>query len=101
MHLHNNCLFSSNLQEIKVKNNNVLGNGKSFTVTAGGVKIDEDGFECSKFSKPGVHFCVSVKRDSNGVELRGTEDVSLKTLSFTNSEWELFVKGVKSGQFDL
>ena len=81
--------------------NDVLGNGRKFSVTEDGRKIDEDGFECPKASKPGVHYCVSVRRNDAGVELRGTEDPSMKTLPFTNKEWETFLESVKSGQFDL
>lgn len=78
--------------------------GQIFTINDEGRKVDEDGFICA-MGTPGLRnplwFCVSVKRNSNGVQVRDTKDPTKTTLSFTNDEWKAFVDGVKNGEFDL
>jgi hypothetical protein len=44
--------------------------------------------------------CVLVARKKSGVALRDSKDPTMKTLFFKKSEWNAFVKGVKSGEFD-
>lgn len=44
--------------------------------------------------------CVAVAVTGHGVAVRDTKDSSKKTLVFTKSEWNAFVKGVKAGEFD-
>ena len=68
-----------------------------------GGRKERDGFVCASFTgkKKDHWFCVSVKRDSNGVHIRDTKDTKDTTLSFSNDEWKAFVKGVKDNEFDV
>jgi len=44
--------------------------------------------------------CVQVAIKKEGVAVRDSKDDTKTTLTFTNAEWDAFVKGIKSGQFD-
>lgn len=57
-------------------------------------------FVKSSYSQPGN--CVEVARESNGrVLVRHSGDRTGPHLSFTESEWEAFLRGVKDDEFDL
>jgi len=45
--------------------------------------------------------CVSVAITEKLVAVRDTKDKSRPSLAFTHDEWNTFVKGVKSGEFDI
>ena len=66
-----------------------------------GHKVSEDGFVCPSGSKPGVHYCVSVKKTERHVKVRDTKDPTKTTLIFNKEEWRIFVDGVKNGEFDV
>ena len=58
-------------------------------------------FVKSSYSGSGGN-CVEVSRGANGrVLVRHSEDRSGPQLSFTESEWEAFLRGVKDDEFDL
>ena len=60
------------------------------------------GHQFVKSSYSGTANCVEVARESNGrVLVRHSEDATGLHLSFTESEWEAFVRGVKDDEFDL
>lgn len=65
--------------------------------------VDEDGFKKSSWSvhNPASRFCVAVKVTSDSVLVRDTKDPAKTTLSYSHGEWDAFLKGVKSGEFDL
>lgn len=44
--------------------------------------------------------CVQVAVKPEGVAVRNSNDAGKNTLFFDNDEWGVFVKGVKSGEFD-
>jgi hypothetical protein len=55
-----------------------------------------------KSSYTGGQNCVEVARDSNGrVLVRDSKDQTGPQLSFTESEWTAFLRGVKDDEFDL
>jgi hypothetical protein len=55
-----------------------------------------------KSSYSGTGNCIEVARESNGrVLVRHSEDRTGMHLSFTESEWEAFLRGVKDDEFDL
>ena len=58
-------------------------------------------FVSSSYSGGGPN-CVEVARGSNGrVLVRHSKDRSGPELSFTESEWTAFLRGVKDDEFDL
>jgi hypothetical protein len=60
------------------------------------------GHQFVKSSYSGTENCVEVARESNGrVIVRHSEDRTGLHLSFTESEWEAFLRGVKDDEFDL
>jgi len=61
--------------------------------------VKKNAFKKSSFCDE--YSCVSVRTEENAVRVRDTKDVSKKTLSFTRTEWNDFIKGVKNGEFDL
>ena len=78
--------------------------GEIFTINDKGRKVDKDGFMCASISgglRNPLWFCVSVKRDTDGVQVRDTKDPTKTTLSFTRDEWKAFIEGVKKGEFEL
>ena len=79
-------------------------NGQTYKIRKDGRKEDLDGFVCAS-GTPGSRnpwwFCVSVKITPDGVGVRDTKDTKKTTLNYTHKEWEIFVAGVKNGEFDL
>ena len=47
-----------------------------------------------------ITWCVLVAKTPYGVAVRDSKDLQKTTLYFKHKEWELFVKGVKDGEFD-
>jgi len=45
---------------------------------------------------------VAVARRADGtVRVRDTKDATKQSLTFTRSEWAMFIKGVKNSEFDV
>ena len=44
--------------------------------------------------------CVQARDTENGVQLRDSKDPTGPVLTFTPTEWDVFVAGVKAGEFD-
>jgi hypothetical protein len=44
--------------------------------------------------------CVQIAVKPEGVAIRNSNDTNKTTLFFNNDEWEVFVKGVKDGEFN-
>ena len=59
---------------------------------------DKDFFK-SSFSKP-RHKCVEVARKDGVIAVRDSKDPHGAILKFTESEWNAFLAGAKSGEFD-
>lgn len=66
-----------------------------------GGRKERKGFVCASGTWQDTAWCVAVKRGASGVHVRDTKDPSDKTLSFSRKEWDVFVKGVKDGEFDI
>lgn len=66
------------------------------------MKYDID-FKKSSFSQHGwgKKYCVEVKRAKDSISVRDSKSSTEAILSFTTEEWDAFVKGVKSGEFDI
>lgn len=64
-------------------------------------EVDDEDFAKSSWSKNNPKTCVMVAINSAGVAVRDSKDSYKRTLSFTRDEWDAFIKGVKSGEFDL
>lgn len=45
--------------------------------------------------------CVMVAHKDRAIAVRDSKDASKKTLIFNEKEWNVFIKGVKAGEFDL
>ncbi len=45
--------------------------------------------------------CVTVAHRDGIIAVRDTKDSSKMTLNFTPEEWQLFIAGVKNGEFDF
>lgn len=45
--------------------------------------------------------CVMVAHKHRAIAVRDSKDASKKTLIFNEAEWDVFIKGVKAGEFDL
>ncbi|MEU4163416.1 DUF397 domain-containing protein [Actinoplanes sp. NPDC026670] len=45
--------------------------------------------------------CVEVRRVGDTVEVRDTKDRTKPAHAYTLAEWEAFISGAKSGEFDL
>ncbi len=45
--------------------------------------------------------CVMVAHKNGAVAVRDSKDASKKTLIFNKEEWDVFVRGVKAGEFDM
>lgn len=45
--------------------------------------------------------CVMVAHKDGAIAVRDSKDASKKTLIFNEREWDVFIKGVKAGEFDL
>lgn len=58
-------------------------------------------FVKSSYSGSGEN-CVEVAQASNGkVLVRHSKDLTGRHLTFTQSEWEAFLRGVKDNEFDV
>lgn len=56
----------------------------------------------TKSTHSGVGSCVEVRMLADGtIALRDSKDVSKPPHVFTQHEWEAFLAGVRSGEFDL
>ena len=66
---------------------------------AAGVFKDED-FRTSSWSKNNPKTCVAVAIKEGGVAVRNSNDSDRDTVYFSRDEWQAFVSGVKSGEFD-
>lgn len=67
------------------------------------MKLDEK-FRKSSFTPAypqAPYHCVEVALDEDTVRVRDTKNPNSGTLTFTHKEWDAFIKGVKSGEFDL
>ncbi len=60
---------------------------------------DED-FKVSSWSKNNPKTCVAVAIKKDGVAVRNHNDSNRNTVYFSYDEWQAFVKGAKSGEFD-
>ncbi len=65
------------------------------------LRVSDDDFIKSSWSKNNPKTCVAVAIKSKGVAVRDTKDGTKKTLSFTRKEWKAFLLGVKNGEFDV
>lgn len=45
--------------------------------------------------------CVMVAHKDGAIAVRDSKDASKKTLIFNEKEWDIFIKGVKAGEFNL
>lgn len=72
-----------------------------FRMGADGRKVDEDGFKTSGHTPSSPWFCVAVRANEAGVQVRDTKDPLKTTLTFSKDEWQAFVAGVKNGEFDV
>lgn len=57
-------------------------------------------FRKSSFSNPDGG-CVEVGVVSGSLRVRDTKDPAGPELTFTPSEWDAFLRGVRAGEFDL
>jgi hypothetical protein len=62
--------------------------------------VSDDDFKKSSFSKNNPQTCVTVAVKKEGVALRDSKNVTKETLFFSHDEWNAFLKGAKSGEFD-
>ncbi len=65
------------------------------------VIFDDSEFRKSTFSPPATTRCVEVAMRGDTIGVRDSNDPSKQTLIFTREEWEAFIGGVKTGEFDL
>jgi hypothetical protein len=54
-----------------------------------------------KSSASGVNNCVEVRIEAGAVQIRDSKDLRGPVLTFTLTEWQAFLTGVHSGEFDL
>lgn len=59
-----------------------------------------NGRKFRKSSYSGAASCVGVAIDESGIYVVNTKQLGA-TVKFTASEWDAFLKGVRSGEFDL
>ena len=45
--------------------------------------------------------CVMVAHKNGAIAVRDSKDSSRKTLIFNEAEWDVFIRGVKAGEFDM
>lgn len=71
-----------------------MARDKKFTVS------DAD-FDKSTYTESKDYtWCVEVARKKQGVAVRDSRDRGNGILFFTNNEWQAFINGVKSGEFE-
>lgn len=62
-------------------------------------------FHDNEFKKstacPSCKTCVTVAHKEGVIAVRDSKDSSKMTLNFNKDEWQAFVAGVKSGEFDF
>lgn len=92
-------LFSGNQATVPCKVNEMSKQSR-YTPNSDGRK-EHDGFIVSSHSPKKCFYCVAVKIDGQQVSIRDTKDDGDTTLSFDSNEWDAFIKGVKSGEFDI
>ena len=63
------------------------------------VEFDTSEFRKSSFSPPSNGGCVEVARRDDYVGIRESKDHET-VIVFSKRDWDLFVKGVKLGEFD-
>ena len=63
---------------------------------------EKDGFRVAKGS-PGSwnDQCVAVRIGNDAVEVIDTKNDTSPILKFNESEWKVFIEGVKNGEFDV
>lgn len=66
-----------------------------------GFDVEEQDFKKSEWSKNNPKTCVMIAIKEEGVAIRDSKDETKATQYFRHDEWDAFIKGVKSGQFDL
>lgn len=64
------------------------------------VKFEDDDFRKASGTLM-RRICVMVARKDGAIAVRDSKDSSKATLIFNESEWDVFTKGVKAGEFDL
>jgi Domain of unknown function (DUF397) len=64
------------------------------------VEFDSSEFRKSSFSPPSNGGCVEVASREDVVAIRESKDPDGTVLEFSKRDWDLFVKGVKAGEFD-
>jgi hypothetical protein len=62
--------------------------------------FNDDDFQKASLCRNCAH-CVAVEHNDDIVAVRNTNDKSKLTLLFTKDEWQLFIAGVKQGDFDF
>ncbi|OGN05935.1 MAG: hypothetical protein A2746_02420 [Candidatus Yanofskybacteria bacterium RIFCSPHIGHO2_01_FULL_44_22] len=65
------------------------------------IKVRDEDFRTSSWSKNNPKTCVAVAITPNGVAVRNSNDQTKNAVFFTNDEWSTFVKGVKNNEFDV
>jgi hypothetical protein len=63
------------------------------------VFFDED-FKIASLCKCCSH-CVAIAHKDDIIAVRDTKDTTKHTLQFTKEEWQVFIAGVKRGEFDF
>jgi hypothetical protein len=63
-------------------------------------QVADSDFCKSSWSKNNPKTCVEVAVKPEGVAVRDSKDPDKNTLYFTLSEWDAFIHGAKSGEFD-
>jgi hypothetical protein len=65
-------------------------------------KLEPAGATWRKSSRSGGQGnCVEVANTSSAIGVRDSKDPSGPVLVFSRSEWQAFVDGIKTGEFDL
>jgi hypothetical protein len=60
----------------------------------------DDDFRVSSWSKNNPKTCVAVAMKKDGVAVRNSNDPRRTTVFFSHDEWQAFIKGAKSCEFD-
>ncbi len=63
--------------------------------------VSDDKFKVSSWSKNNPKTCVAVAAVAEGVAVRNSTDPEKRTVYFSHDEWSAFLKGAKSGEFDV
>lgn len=62
--------------------------------------VEDKDFTVSSWSKNNPKTCVAVAIKKEGVAVRNSNDSGRKTVYFNHDEWQAFINGVKTGEFD-